>query len=144
VGLGRAVGGLSSGGGRLASKRPEDAGHGNLETIRIDRLDEVVDGAKVVGRDGILGIGGDEADLRFGGELFEEGEPRASRHIDIEEDDVGNPPLDEGERLLHAPHRPEHLDLPIRRQEIAEPGARGGFIVDEQRRGHRLDFRVRN
>ena len=128
----------------LAPKRPEDAVHGDLEPVRIDRLDEVVDSAEVISRDGVVRMGGDEADLRLCRQALEEGEPRAPRHLDVEKNDVGSLPGDECQSLLHAPHRPEHLDLPVRGQEIAEPGARGGFIVDKQGRGHRLDFCVRN
>ena len=74
---------------------------GGLEAHVIDRLEQVVDGARLEGLDGVLVVGGDEHQHRQGflRQVRQHLEAGHARHLDVEEHQVGLVLLDGGERL---------------------------------------------
>ena len=117
--------------------RPQQAPHGHPQPDPVDRLEEVVDRPNLERGDGILRMGGDEADVRPIGEFAQELEPRSPRQLDIEKEDVGGMLLEHPAGLRDIPHGGEDLDLVVRREQLAESEARRGLVIDEECRGHR-------
>ena len=62
---------------------------GERNTRRLDRLQQVVDGAVIEGADRVLIIGSDENEVSLAGERLGGLDAIHLRHVDVEKDDIG-------------------------------------------------------
>ena len=125
---GRGVGRVAAG-GELAAGALER----RLEARPVERLHQVVEGVRVEGAQGVLVVGGDEDDLGgVGAEGLDDVETGHLRHLDVEEDEVGAEGDDPLDRLLAVAALADDLDVGLLLEEVAEPLAREGLVVDDE------------
>ena len=137
---GRAAEGATAGASaRVETSPPRRGGHAGqrlTQALEPDRLDEVVGGRHLERLERVLAVGGDEDHGRGSlgdGQRFREVQPAEAGHLDVEEDDVVLDGGDQLERFRRAARLADDLDAARLFEQEAQLGARGGFVVDDQR-----------
>ena len=117
-------------------------GERGLEALLLERLEQVVQRARLECLEGVALVRGDEDDRREG-PLLQPGryiETGLLRHLDVEEHDVRPHPVYGGRRLRAFRALAHHLHVGVLRQQGAEARTRERLVVHDQRadrgRGH--------
>ena len=140
---GNALGRGSRGGSLLAASL--NLVEGSLETIRLDRLHQVVDSIDVKRLERILAVGGDEHHRRRVFELMERlGKLHAVRlgHRDVQEQHVRAAIHQLLDGVTSARSLGDVLDPSGLLEEEAELGTSRGFVVNDHGTQHRITFLV--
>src|SRR3989441_4351989 len=104
--------------------------HGLLQSGAADRLEKVIDRLELERVHRVLVEGGAEDDPRPGrGEGGGHLHPRAARHLDVEEDQIGLETEDRLDRLLAVFGFAHYFELVEGGEQLAETVARGLFVI---------------
>ena len=111
------------------------ARQGCLEAHVIDGLEQVVDGARLEGLDGVLVIGGYEHQhrQRLLRQVREHLEPGHARHLDVQEHQVGLVLLDGGHRLAAVGALRDDLEVGGPAQAQLDAAPRQHLVIDDDR-----------
>ena len=110
-----------------------------MQPLGHDRLQQVVDGVHLEGRDGMVLVRGREDDQGVRRQPFSDLEPAQPRHVDVEEDDVDRVGGELRESLRRVRSATDDCDAAARLQQASETLERERLVVDEERtqkRGH--------
>ena len=127
--------GEESGIGPITDPGPR-ARQGLTETLRPIRLEHVVHRVHLEGAEGVAVVGGDEDDRDLRIQQLQDLEAVELRHLDVEEHRVR---LELGrrlDRLQPGGGLAQDLHVRLRGQHLAQEGARGGLVVDDQHADH--------
>jgi hypothetical protein len=109
--------------------------YGLGEALLAHRLEDVVDGAQLEGRDGVLLVGGHEDDRRRGleaGQHLSEVEPGEAGHLDVEEDRVDLLGLQHPQRLGRGVAAHHLADAGVAAEQEGELVQRRALVVDDE------------
>jgi hypothetical protein len=104
-----------------------------LETLLIERLEQVVERVHLKGAHRVMIIGRHEDDVRhpFGNERADHGEAVQLRHLHIEKDQIAGSVAERGDRLDAVLTLADDLKLGMGLQHLAHHPARERFVVND-------------
>src|SRR5262249_41074523 len=108
--------------------------HGLLEALGAERLQQVVERAQLERGDRVAIVGRGEDDERPVTDLLEDLEPGHSRHLDVEEEEVGLELVDGAHGLFPVRGLADALEPGDLGGQLAEAPPRDGFVVGDDGR----------